>query len=90
MWEMHKTWQVIFNSQYYDEQSAHKSITLIYEKISYFSTQAKHQITYANWTSKKLHHNGNKLWGVFGKIAYWAILAYFYTNRGLDGQTNQC
>ena len=27
-----------------------------------------------------------KNYGVFGKLAYWAILAYFDVNRGLGGQ----
>ena len=27
---------------------------------------------------------------MFGKLAYWAILAYFDINRGLVGQTSQC
>ena len=28
--------------------------------------------------------------GIFGKIVYWTILAYFDTNRVLSGQTGQC
>ena len=31
-----------------------------------------------------------KIQGVFGKIVYWATLAYFDTIRGLGGQTSQC